>query len=202
MKTKLSWLVIAAIVLVTVILCGLLSRLTNGFTDFDPDSMFSQKLNEDNFFYEKLENGSFYEDANIAVVANNGILSMEGKIADTDPETVDVAKTLSLGTITIEPGTYTFTCFSEDKPTWKTYYATGTYAVDGVLYTWYADMNEAPNNSAKDETKLGKTVTLDEQTVVTFHINLCEGVNLKGVSAIPVLVEGEKDGKYSNGIIG
>lgn len=199
MKTvRFSWLIIAAIVLVAVILCGLLTRMTDGFTDFS----FEQKLNEDNLFYDTIDDGSFYEDANIAAIASGGIITLDGKIADTDPNSVDVAKSLSLGTITLKPGTYTFTCFKDEKPSWKTYYATGTYVENGVVYTWYADMSTAPNNSAKDDTKLGKTVTLQEETTVTFFVNLCEGVELKDVKAIPVLVEGEKDGKYSNGLIG
>lgn len=199
---KKKWVQYVLLLIAAVILCGVASRLTSGFTVFDVEEMFSVKLNEDNYFYEKIDDGVFYSDANVDAVADKGIITFNCEIPDTDASAVTVAEEIELATIQLKAGTYTFTCFDDEKPTWKTYYATGTYVIDGVTYTWYADMDKAPNNSANSGSLLGKTVELEKDTIVVFEVHLCEGVELNNVKAVPVLVEGDEDGAYSNGIIG
>ena len=194
------WVQYTLIVLVTIAAVALLTRLTNGFTDPIDGDTFKPSLNEDNFFYEKIEDGEFYTSPTVDAYAENGIITFNGKIADTNPNTVDISDSVQLASFKLEPGTYTFSCFNKEKPSWKTYIAVGTYTVDGTKYTIYADHEKAPNNTANDETKLGQTFTLDEAATVTFTVQLMEGVNLDNVDAIPVLVKGDKVGSHSNSL--
>ena len=117
-----KWVQCVLFLVAAVILCGIASRLTSGFTVFDVEEMFSVKLNEDNYFYEKIDDGVFYSDANVDAVADKGIITFNGEIPDTDASAVTVAEEIELATIQLKAGTYTFTCFDNEKPTWKTYY--------------------------------------------------------------------------------
>ena len=187
--------------LVTVIVIAVLSNLTSGFTKpIDKDALTPQ-LNEDNYFFEKIEDGDFYTSATVDAVAKNGIITFDGKIADSDPSSVDVGATIQLASISLKAGEYTFTCFNKEDPSWKTYMAVATYTVDGTKYTVHADFDKAPNNTAKDVTKLGQTFTLEQDATVVFSVQLMEGVNLDNVKAIPVLVDGDEVGAYSVGIL-
>ena len=98
---------------------------------------------------------------------------------------------IELCTITLEKGTYTFTCF--DNPDRQQYYAVATYGEN----MWYADWEEAPYNPTNDPSLLGRTVTLTEATDVTFYIYFCEGATLKNVKASPVVVPGIEPGKLT-----
>ena len=194
-----KWVKNTLLVIVAVIVCALVSRLTNGFNDWDADTVFSVDLNEENLFFEKIEDGEIYDNLQVEAVAENGLIVLDGEIADSSPTTVDLSNSIDLGSITLAPGTYTFTCFK--NPAYKSHYAVGTYAIAGTTYTWYADYEKAPNNSANDVTLLGRTITIDEEVTVNFEIRLVEGAKLNNVKAMPVLVEGDEPGTfYANGL--
>ena len=199
---KKRWVRTTLIIIAAVVACGFASRLTSNFTNFDPEEMFSLKLNEDNYFFEKIDDGDFYSSGNIDAVAKDGIITFDGEIADSDPATVKVGETVELPTLQLKAGEYTFTCFNDEKPSWKGYYAVGTFVSGGETYTWYADFEDAPNNKNDSKLLLGKTITLKEDTAVFFEIRFCEGVELDNLKAVPVLVDGDEDGAYSNGIFG
>lgn len=183
---------IVAIVIVTILLCGLTIRLTDGFTDFS----FQADLNEENLFFEKIEDGRIYGNDDIDAIAKNGEITLNGSITTTGTGTVVLSAPIELCTLTLEKGTYTFTCF--DDPNRQEYYAVGTY--DGN--TWYADWEEAPYNPNGDTSLLGRTVTITEETEVTFYIYLCEGAELDNVKARPVLVPGTEPGELTVGLLG
>ena len=192
------WVVNTLIVIVAVIACGFVFRLTDGFENFDVKEMATLDQNEDNFFFEKMEDGEIYDNLQVEAIVENGAIMLNGEIADSSPSTVDLSESISLGTITLKPGTYTFTCFK--NPAYKSHYAIGTYTVAGTAYTWYADFEKAPNNAAN---LLGRTITLEEEVTVTFEICLVEGAELKNVKALPVVVEGDEPGSfYANGLFG
>ena len=191
------WVQTVSVILASVLLCSFVGIATSGFTNFDSEEIFSVKLNEENYFYNRIEDGDLCVAATYSGKAENGIISFTGTINDHDPNSVDIAKSVQIASIPLEAGTYTFTCFDDEKPEWTTYIAVATYTVDGTKYTAYADYKTAPNNVAKDPTKLGMTFTLEEATTVTFRIQLMEGANLKNVKAVPVLVDGDKPGSYS-----
>ena len=188
-KIKLNWLTVVGIVLAAVMLCAVGVRLTDGFTDFS----FQADLNEDNLFFEKIEDGRIYGNEEIDAVAKNGAITLNGSIADTGNGAI-LSDPIELCTMTLEKGTYTFTCF--DHPNRKAFYAVGLY--DGN--TWYADYEEAPYNPSNDVSLLGRTVTITEDTEVTFYIYLCEGAELEDVVARPVLVPGVEAGNLTVGL--
>lgn len=189
---KKNWLSVAAILVVALILCGLATRLTDGFTDFS----FQANLNEENLFFEKIEDGRIYGNAEVDAIAENGVITLDGSITTTGTGTAVLSDPIELCTLTLEKGTYTFTCF--DDPNRQEYYAVGTY--DGN--TWYADWEEAPYNPDGDTSLLGRTVTITEETEVTFYIFLCEGAELDNVKARPVLVPGTEPGELTVGLLG
>ena len=189
---KKNWLSVAAILVVALILFGLATRLTEGFTDFS----FQANLNEENLFFEKIEDGRIYGNAEVDAIAENGVITLDGSITTTGTGTAVLSDPIELCTLTLEKGTYTFTCF--DDPNRQEYYAVGTY--DGN--TWYADWEEAPYNPDGDTSLLGRTVTITEETEVTFYIFLCEGAELDNVKARPVLVPGTEPGELTVGLLG
>ena len=189
-KIKMSWLAIVGIILASVILCGVFVRLTDGFSDFS----FEADLNEDNLFFEQIEDGRIYGNDQVDAIAENGVITLNGSIVTTGTGNAVLSDPIELCTITLEKGTYTFTCF--DHPNRQEYYAVGTY--DGNI--WYADWEEAPYNPTNDPSLLGRTVTLTEETEVTFFIYLCEGADLDDVKAAPVLVPGIEPGNLTVGL--
>ena len=195
--SKKNWKVIIIAVALGVLASALVFGLTDGYDNVDLKDNLTLKLNEDNFFFEKIEDGDIYDNVNIDAAAKNGVITLDGKIADTDPNAITLSDSISLATVTLPAGEYTFTCF--DNPNYKSHYAVGTYVLDGKTYTWYADYDKAPNNTTNSTLLQGKTIELTEETEVTFEIRLVEGAELDNVKARPIVVEGDKDGSYYKG---
>lgn len=195
------WVKNTLLVITAVFVCGFVFRLTDGFENFNPKDIATLDQNEDNLFFELMEDGELWDNPMLDVTVENGKITMNGEIADSDPSKVDLSQSIQLGSITLEPGTYTFTCFK--NPAYKSHYAVGTYTIGGTNYTWYADFEKAPNNAAGATNLLGRTITLDQTVTINFEIRLVEGATFKNVSALPVIVEGEDAGSfYANGIFG
>ena len=197
--SKKNWKVIIIAVVLGVFASALVFSLTDGYDNVDLKDNLTLHLNEDNYFFEKIEDGEIYDNVNIDAIAKNGVVSLNGKIADTDPGSIDFSEPIELATITLPAGEYTFTCF--DSPSYKNYYAVGTYVLGGKTYTWYADFDKAPNNTTNSTLLQGKTIELTEEVEVVFEIRLIEGAELNNVKARPIVVEGDKDGSYYNNIL-
>ena len=195
--SKKNWKVIFIAVALGVLASALVFSLTDGYDNVDLKDNLTLQLNEDNFFFEKIEDGEIYDNVNIDATAKDGAIVLDGKISDTDPNTITMSEPIGLATLTLPAGEYTFTCF--DNPSYKSYYAVGTYTLSGKTYTWYADFDKAPNNATNSTLLQGKTIELPEETEVTFEIRLVEGAELDNVKARPIVVEGDEDGSYYKG---
>lgn len=194
------WVTNILLVLAAVAVCAFVFKLTDGFETFNPKDIATLDLNEDNLFFEQIEDGEIFDNLQVTAIAENGAITLKGEIADSSPATVDLSDAIDLGSITLKPGTYTFTCFKD--PAYKSHYAVGTYTIAGTTYTWYADFEKAPNNTAGAVNLLGRTITLEEEVTVSFEIRLVEGAKLN-TKAMPVIVEGEEVGNfYANGLFG
>lgn len=187
---KKNWISVVLIIVAAVFVCGLFTRLTDGFTDWS----FQPDLNEENLFFEQIEDGAYYDNPQIDAIAENGLITLNGSVVSNNPGTVTLSTPIQITTLTLPKGTYTFSCF--ESPSYRTHYAVGLYNGN----TWYADFETAPNNATADPTYLGRTVTLTEETVVTFYIYVCEGAEFENVEARPVLVTGDEVGSYSKGL--
>lgn len=196
--TKKNWKVIFISVALGVLASALAFSITDGYDNVDLKDNLTRQLNEENYFFEQIEDGEIYDNINIDAVAKNGVITLNGEIADTDPSVITLSDSIALATIKLPAGEYTFTCF--DNPAYKSHYAVGRYTLDGKTYTWYADFEKAPNNVSDSALLQGKTIELPEETEVTFEIRLVEGAELKNEKAIPVLVEGGEDGSYYKGL--
>ena len=198
---KKRWVRNVLLVMAAVAACACVFKLTDGFENWDPKDVATLDLNEDNLFFEVIEDGEIFDNLQVEAKAENGAIILKGEIADANPSTVDLSDSIDLGSITLQPGTYTFTCFK--NPAYKSHYAVGTYTIAGTTYTWYADFEKAPNNAGGAANLLGRTITLEESVTVNFEIRLVEGAKLNNVKAMPVIVEGEEPGNfYANGLFG
>ena len=198
---KKRWVRNVLLILAAVAACAFTFKLTDGFENWNPQDIATLDLNEDNLFFDQIEDGDIFDNLQVEAKAENGAITLNGEIADSSATTIDLSDSIDLGTITLQPGTYTFTCFK--NPAYKSHYAVGTYTIAGTTYTWYADFENAPNNAAGAANLLGRTITLDETVTVNFEIRLVEGAKLNNVKAMPVIVEGEEAGNfYANGLFG
>lgn len=203
-RMKFNWISVVCIVLVCIILCGVTMRLTNGFTEFDPDKVFSYAQNEENLFYEKIEDGALEYVVDVEAYAKNGVITLNGGVAADSANTLTIAdEPIKFAELVLEPGTYTFTAF--EKPSAKKYFAVGVFeTADGNKWAWLADNAEVSTwyrdalSTAGYLSVTGNTETFSSNTRVTFYIMVIEGAELDDVKAYPVLVEGSEAGSFYN----
>ena len=198
-RLKFNWLAVVGILLAAVILCGVTMRMTDGFTDFD----FSASPNEENLFFEKIEDGALEFIVDVDAEVENGVITLDGGVATDATGVLTIAdEPIQFADLTLKAGEYTFTAF--DKPNAKKFFAVGVYEADGVTYAWLADVEETSSfyeqalASAGYVNVHGNTVTFEEDTDVTFYIMVVEGAELDNVKAYPVVVEGSEAGSFYN----
>lgn len=198
--SKKNWLVVAVSVLLAVIATACTFNVTDSFTEFNPVKIVTER-NEDNLFFEQIEDGTIYDNKQIDCVVKNGEITLDGTIVNSNPGTITMSDSIAVATLNLEPGMYTLSCFKD--PNIKSHYLVGTYVKGDYTYTWYADFEEAPNNTDNSKLLQGQTIELTEETTVSFEIRLVEGAELDNVKARPVLVEGDKEGNFFNiGLLG
>lgn len=190
--------VIAVIIsiLLCVVVCGFVSRLTNNFTEFEPSKVFARNLNENNKLFGTYEDDVLKSSNGITYTIKNGLIKMSGKTLALNVSNPSAVATPSfeIATVTLPAGTYTFTCFDDNI---NSAYAVGTWSESGTTYTWKADVS---NVSGTNE--YGQTVTFTKSTTVTFYIHVLQGVELNNVKAMPCVVEGEEPGNFYAPIFG
>ena len=200
-RIKFNWLSVILILLAAVILCGVTMRLTNNFTDFGTDGLFTGTVNEENFFFEQIEDGDLEFIVDVDAEAKSGVITLDGGVRASAGNSLTIAdEPIEFATLMLDAGEYTFSAFN--KPSGKTYFAVGIYEIDGVKYAWLADT--AKSSTYYDqalETRgyvnaHGQTVTFDEETEVTFFIMVVEGAELENVKAYPIIVEGDEEGDF------
>ena len=202
-KMKFSWGAIICIILAAVFLSGLMMRLTDGFTNFNPQDMFSRSQNEENLFFEKIEDGDLEFIVDVDATVKNGVITLNGGVPSDVTGVLTIADDpIKFADLTLGAGEYTFTAF--DEPSGKEYFAVGVYTADGVTYAWLADVAKTSQHYIDALSSLGyvnvhgNTVTFDEETQVEFFIMVVEGSELKNVKAYPVVVEGAENGNFYN----
>lgn len=197
---KKNWLVVAVSVVLSLVTVACVFNITDSFTEFNPVNIVMER-NEDNLFFEQIEDGTIYDNKQIDCVVKNGEITLDGTIVNSNPGTITMSDSIAVATLKLKPGTYTLSCFTD--PNIKSHYFVGTYVKGDLTYTWYADFEEAPNNADASKLLQGQTIELTEETTVNFEIRLVEGAELKNAKARPVLVEGDKEGKFFNiGLLG
>lgn len=111
-----------AIILVVVLAGGLVMNLTG----------IGKKLNEDNLLYDTYSDMKKTTDSyGMTLSQNNGVIKIDGKTASDKGTLITVAE------VTLEAGTYTYTCF--EKPSIDTYYSYIEYTEDSVVNRAFAD---------------------------------------------------------------
>ncbi len=180
---------IVAIVLVTILLCALLVRLTNGFTTFqrelNPNNLLANEYDDDEF---KLENGIKYK-IEKSVIKLNGTT----RVSDASDIYAIAEPDFEIAKIKIPAGTYTFTCFDDADGV----SAVGVWSDGGVTYTWCADVTDL--KYVNGENRVPQTTTFEKETEVTFYIRVLQGVELKNVKGYPCVVKGDEPGEFYKG---
>ena len=178
------WITVVATILVTVLACGAIAS----FTDYDM-KIFSRDLNEDNLLYEvykdldeeKASSGITYKNRDGVITINAGLFD----------EKLDEDVTITFAEMTLDAGTYTYTCFEDkaDKDKCFSYIKYGSNVVLG-------DFKEADIAINGFTVVSGRTFTLTENTTVEFVIVLKKDTLPLNVKAYPVLVEGNEPGAF------
>lgn len=202
-RIKFNWLSVVGILLAAVVLCGVTMRLTDGFTNFDPEDIFTVGQNEENLFFEKIEDGALEFIVDVDAEVKDGVITLNGGVPASAANSLTIAdEHILFASLAIKAGEYTFTAF--DDPSGKTYFAVGVYEVDGVTYAWLADEDKVTGyygdalEAAGFVNVHGNTVTFEENTDVDFYIMVVEGAELKNVKALPVIVKGAEAGEFYN----
>lgn len=182
-----------ALILVTIILVGVLSNLTEGFTEFDPGVIFTPDRNQSNLLYGKYEDFDEHVDsAGVTFTNKNDIIYIDGKISDAD-SAIDAE--LVLTSVELDAGTYTYTCFK--NPTASTYYSYIRYKTsDGVTHVVFGDWKSSSLAIDGATVEGCSTVELDAKTTVEVVIVACKGNTFENVKAEPCLVKGDKAGNF------
>lgn len=200
-KRSITTGILVAVVLVAVLATGLVSRLTDGFTVLNPKDVFTPKLNDENAFFGQIEDREIFDNYEIDAVAKDGVITMSGEVLALDSTGLTYSDPINIATLKLKKGTYTFTCF--DDPSVKSYFAVGQYTVAGATHTWFADYENIPgiDFGAMFGTTHERTLTLDEDTTITFKIMIAEGAKLDKVKVMPVIVEGDEVGNFYLGLL-
>lgn len=181
------------VVLLTVISMGVLTRLTDGFTEFDPQVVFTPDRNEDNLLFEKYKSFDQCVDSNGVTFENkNDVIYIDGQISDKDTASDAVLK---LTSVELEPGVYTYTCFK--NPTATTYYSYLIWETgNGNKHVVFGDFK---NTSLKIEgatTEGCKTFEITEKVNVDVMIVACKDTTFYNVKAMPCIVPGDDAGDF------
>ena len=178
-----TWITVVASVLVTVLACGAIAS----FTDYDM-KMFSRPLNENNLLFEVYDDlDSKVTDTGITYKNHDGVITINAGLFD---EKLKDDVSITFAQLTLEAGTYTYTCFDEADPDkYFSYIKYGNKAVIG-------DLKNA-NITIDGLTVFGdRTFTLTENTTVEFVIVLKKNSKPLNLKAYPVLVEGTTPGYF------
>ena len=164
--------------LVTILLVGFLGNVTNGFQDFDKDTIIentSKKVNPDNLYtVECVELVDKNDGSGIVVDVNekNGAIVLNG--------TASEDTTYVVGNITLDKGTYTLSAIKGASR--STVYMTATV---GANSPYYFDFTP------------GNTIEISEDdTSVELKIVIAKDCELDNVQVLPVIVSGDEIGDF------
>ena len=181
MKKRITWIGAIVLVLVSTLVIGIIGNVTNGFQDFDKETIeenMSPKVNEDNLY--TAANCSLVDtnDGNgvvISVDEKTGALSLDGKNTSTDILTYEIGK------VTLNRGTYTMTAISGASR--QGAYVTASVAGDSTAK--YFDFTP------------GNTIEITSDSVeVTLTLHIAFGAAFANKAVLPVIVPGEESGQF------
>ena len=173
-KTTKTTLLIVAVCMAAMLFLGF---ATAGFTQWSTDEIkdnVSRKVNPDNYYTVEclaLEDKNTGSGVKINVNEKNGAITIDG-VAE-----VDITETV--GTVTLDKGTYTLTAIPGAST--ATVYMTAT--VNGTVYKF--DFN--PSNTI--------SIAADDTDVV-LKVHIEEDAELNNVVVLPTIVEGNEAGSY------
>ena len=169
---KRVWLSVAIVsILVSVFLAGLIGKMSDGFQK-DPADWQLRDRNENNLIaadalLEEFDNGNGF-----TVKRNDdGTLTVNGKNESEDPQEI------VLGTIELEPGTYTFT--------------TGKDGKNKAATNQYFNM-ALVNGNTVHTADFGGTITVTTKTTYTVRLTLGGEKSFTYRTLYPTLVTGDK----------
>ena len=180
MKLSVNGKIIIA-VLCCVLLVGVIGWMTTGFTDFTKESVadkFASEVNEKNF--HQPENCSLKSsndgDGIVVTVNKDGSVELDGQNTS---KTTD--KTYTIGTVTLDKGTYTFTALKGASKAKA--YVTLEYAKGSEVTIINADFT-------------GNTFEIpSDATVCTLKVTIRPEVEINA-TVLPVIIPGEEAGAY------
>jgi len=163
-------IVCVGIMLVLLVGFGVLSSMTAGFTDFEPKE---PTLNSDNLYTADGVTLVSTNDGNgVAItVDDNGAIELDG--------TADTTLKYTVGTVTLDAGTYTLSAYNKAS-------RAGVYltATDGE--NTY-DFDFTPANTIEIE---------EDGTELTIELIIAKGTSLNRVDILPVIMPGEETGDF------
>ncbi len=189
MKNKTKQIIAyVAIILVASLIVGFVSYLSQGFRDWDVQGWFTQdERNPDNLIALKYYDQMLVEKGLHTLRGGDFVVNTDGSISFTQSKkgtaTVDGATTVEFTTLTLNPGTYTYTGAPKGSDT--TYKLIATYTTpDGVDVLVNADF-------------VGNTFYLNAQTEVTFSLVVADSFTSdEPVTVYPMLVVGDEAGEF------
>ena len=169
---KITGIIVAAI-LATVMLVSWIGNLSSGFENMNPGDWQLRDRNENNLIaadalLEEFDNGNGF-----TVKRNDdGTLTINGKNESTDEQTIE------LGTIELEPGTYTFT--------------TGKDGKNKDASNFYFHMSLVAGSGSPIIADYGDTITVSTKTPYTIKLTLGAEKSFTYRTLYPTLVAGNE----------
>lgn len=176
------WLVLG-IVVVAMFAVGFIGNITSGFQNFGADEIADKlhPINEDNLYTAECLQLTDQNDGTglvIDVDETKGIVKVSG--------TPSVTSSKLIGTITLDPGTYTFTAIGADAAKNS---ANVTLDVTGGMKV-YADFTSASSGNT-----YYSTFTIEEETTFTINFNYTADAVID-CTVLPVIVKGTEAGNF------
>ena len=161
----------AILLAVGIGLITILGFATKGFTEKDPENWVLQERNEDNLLdLTRSEDEPIIDGTGLTItLKKDGSVVVDGKSGATEPTT------LELGTVTLKPGTYTFTSDCKKVGLYSMYLK---LQLGDTFVT--ADFNGYDN------------IVIDEETTATVVLVVCEDVEFNNATLYPAIWEGNE----------
>lgn len=160
-----QWLSIVCLVLICILCTGIISRLTEGFTNFDAKDIFAKKRNEENLLpSDYVGNFGNLGVGVLATAKEDGSILLEGTCTESTK--------ITLATVTLPAGTYTLSGVSNATKS--------TCWLSASESAWIGDI------SGSDK------ITLSSEKAVTFYLNVAIGTTFEdGYTVYPVVNAGD-----------
>ena len=174
-NTKTTIYIVAA----AMILLMAVGFLTSGFQKFSKDDILEKvtpTVNAENYYQSvKFDFVEMRTEEGIFITRNEktNALTLNGNYYSEDTQPNE----LKVGTITLDPGTYTFTCSNDSR-----------------LGYFYMGLNTGVSKIKADFS--GNTFTVDAETDCEVYLYVYPGVDFNNVELEPVIISGSETGDF------